>query len=47
MAVHGDTANVHSTLPSTASTLEPYRAVSPFREIKLNRAMRRVELAQW
>ena len=24
---------------------EPYRAVSPFRDIKLNRAMRGVELA--
>jgi hypothetical protein len=47
MAVHGDTANAHLHVAVNRVDPETYRAVSPFRDyIKLDRAMREVELAQ-
>jgi hypothetical protein len=47
MAVHGDTANVHLHVAVNRVDPESYRAVSPFRDyIKLDRAMREIELAQ-
>jgi len=47
MAVHGDTANAHLHVAVNRVDPEAYRAVSPFRDyIKLDRAMREVELAQ-
>ncbi len=47
MAVHGDTANVHLHVAVNRVDPEAYRAVPPFRDyIKLDRAMREVELAQ-
>jgi len=47
MAVHGDTANAHLHIAVNRVDPETYRAVSPFRDyIKLDRAMREVELAQ-
>jgi len=47
MAVHGDTANAHLHIAVNRVDPETYRAVSPFRDyIKLDRAMREIELAQ-
>jgi hypothetical protein len=47
MAIHGDTANAHLHIAVNRVDPETYRAVSPFRDyIKLDRAMREVELAQ-
>ncbi len=47
MAVHGDTANAHLHVAVNRVDPETYRAVSPFRDyIKLDRAMREIELAQ-
>jgi len=47
MAVHGDTANAHLHVAVNRVEPETYRAVSPFRDyIKLDRAMREIELAQ-
>ncbi len=47
MAVHGDTANAHLHIAVNRVDSETYRAVSPFRDyIKLDRAMREIELAQ-
>jgi len=47
MAVHGDTANAHLHIAVNRVDPETYRALSPFRDyIKLDRAMREIELAQ-